>query len=221
MDLYLRPTRAIDSDNNTILKTAEGLTSYYTDDKEKAVKLFYFVRDEIHYSVYMVSTFFEDFIASTILARKKGYCVQKALLLAALARAVKIPSRLAFARIKNHRAPRELVAQLGTDIFPSHGYTQLFLDNRWVSATPAFDRYLCEQLGVPVVEFDGINDAILSPSDLSGRPYIEYLEKYEPQADLPFEWLRGRLMPIWGEKKSWLTLEDSKGHIMPSGYVFK
>jgi len=70
------------------------------------------------------------------------------------------------------------------------------------------------------VEFDGINDALLPAHDLEGRPYIEYIEKYEPQADLPFEWLRGRLVPIWGEKHAWLEQGDSKGHRMPSGYVF-
>ncbi|MCX8110016.1 MAG: transglutaminase family protein [Syntrophorhabdaceae bacterium] len=220
MEIFLKPTEAIDSDNNTIIETAESLTYSCKDNEEKAVELFYFVRDQIHYSVYMVSTYFEDFIASTILARKKGYCVQKALLLAALARAVNIPSRLAFAKIKNHRVPKELVAQTGMNVFPSHGYTQLFLNNRWVSATPAFDKELCKGMGVPVVEFDGKNDAILSSHDLEGRPYIEYIEKYEPQADLPFEWLKGRLVPIWGEKHAWLDLKDSKGHRMPSGYIF-
>jgi transglutaminase-like putative cysteine protease len=160
-------------------------------------------------------------VASTILARGRGYCVQKAVLLAALARAAGIPSRLIFARIKNHKAPRELVAQTGLDVFPSHGYTQLFLGERWVSVTPAFDRDLCEKIGVPVVEFDGIHDAPLATQDLAGNPYIEYIEKYEPQADLPFEWLRGKLVPIWGEKYSWLKNEDSRGHVMPSGYVFK
>lgn len=221
MDLYLKPTRAIDSDNKEIIKVARGLTISLKDEREKAIKLFYFVRDEIQYSVYMISTFFEDFIASTILARKKGYCVQKALLLVALARAIGIPAKLAFAKIKNHRVPKELVSQTGLDIFPSHGYTQLLLDGKWVSVTPAFDRYLCEQHDIPTVEFDGVNDAALSPYDLSGRPYIEYLEKYESHADLPFEWLRSRVIHIWGEKRSWLTLEDSKGHKMPSGYIFK
>ncbi|HOJ70385.1 MAG TPA: transglutaminase-like domain-containing protein [Syntrophorhabdaceae bacterium] len=220
MDIFLRPTHVIDSDNKTIIDTVEALTSSCKNNEEKAVKLFYFVRDQIHYSVYMLSTYLEDFIASTVLARKKGYCVQKAVLLAALARAAHIPSRLAFARIKNHKIPKELIAQTGINVFPSHGYTQLFLNNRWVSVTPAFDKGLCRDISVPAVEFDGINNALLPAHDLEGRPYIEYIEKYEPQADLPFEWLRGRLVPIWGEKHAWLEQGDSKGHRMPSGYVF-
>ena len=221
LDEYLRPTKVIDSDNEAIIEKAFQLTLHCGNDREKTAALFYFVRDSIHYSVYMISTRFEDFVASTVLARGKGYCVQKAVLLAAVARAVDIPSRLIFARIKNHMVPQELIAQTGLDVFPSHGYTQLFLEERWVSVTPAFDRDLCEKNGVPAVEFDGIHDAPLAAQDFAGNPYIEYIEKYESQADLPFEWLRGKLVPIWGEKHSWLKNEDSRGHIMPSGYVFK
>jgi len=169
----------------------------------------------------MISTFFEDFIASTTIANGKGYCVQKAVLLAALARAIGVPSRLVFAKIKNYRMPKELMEQTGINYFPSHGYTQLFLDKRWINVTPAFDKSLCETSGVPVVEFDGVNDAVLARYDLNGKPYIEYIEKYEPQADLPFEWLHSRVFPIWGDKHSWLKNEDSRGHKMPSGYEFK
>jgi transglutaminase-like putative cysteine protease len=118
----------------------------------------------------MISTKFEDFVASTVLAREKGYCVQKAVLLAALARAAGIPSRLVFARIKNHKVPRELVAQTGVDVIPSHGYTQLFLEGRLINVTPAFDRELCERSKVPVVEFDGIHDAILAQYDFLAVP---------------------------------------------------
>lgn len=221
VEIYLKPTTAIDSDHETMRRTALELTSPFTDESEKARALFYFVRDRIHYSIYMVSVRFEDFVASTVLAWGRGYCVQKAILLTALARAAGIPSRLVFAKIKNHRVPDELIAQTGRNVFPSHGYIQFFLGKKWINATPAFDKELCEKTGVPVVEFDGVHDAALAPYDLSGNPYIEYLEKYEPQADFPFEWLRSKVAPIWGEKRSWLTMEESKGHRMPlSGYIF-
>lgn len=220
LERYLKPTDAIDSNNEIVRRTSIELTASFSNDREKARSLFYFVRDQVHYSVYMISTRFDDFVASTVLARKKGYCVQKAVLLAALARSAGIPSRLVFATIINHRVPRELLAQTGRDVIPSHGYAQLFLGTEWVNLTPAFDKELCEKSGVPVVDFDGYHDAILSPYDLSGNPYIEYIEKYNPQANFPYKWVRNRVMPIWGEKEAWLTPEDSKGHVMPSGYVF-
>ncbi len=217
---YLAPTEAINSDHAVVrLKVAE-LTGPLADEAARARALFYFVRDHVRYSIYMISTRFEDFIASTTLERGRGYCVQKAVLLAALTRAAGIPSRLAFAKIRNHRAPAEIAKQTGIDFFPSHGYTQLFLGGRWVSATPAFDKPLCEAIGVPAVEFNGTDDAVLAPEDLAGNRYVEYLEKFEPHVDLPFQWLMGRLRPIWGDKSSWLSLDESKGHRMPSGYVF-
>lgn len=218
--MYLYPTEAIDSGNNDIREVAQKLTAALCDTGEKSVALFRFVRDEIRYNVYMVSTYFEDFKASVILTRRKGYCVQKAVLLAALARAVGIPSRLAFAKIRNHRVPCHLVRQTGSNILPAHGYAQLYVNGSWISVTPAFDGSLCEKSGLPTVEFDGIHDALLSRVDLSGRPFVEYLEKYEPQSDFPFPWLRERLLPIWGEKHAWLNDEDSKGHVMASGFVF-
>lgn len=219
--IYLQPTRIIDCSHPDVRDKAMDLTRRCLSEPEKARELFYFVRDEIHYNVYMISTFIEDFRAGIVLLRKKGYCVQKAVLLAALLRAAGIPSRLAFARIRNYRRPDELRAQTGIDDLPSHGYTQVFLHDRWISVTPAFDKMLCEQIKVPVCDFDGENDAFLAGKDLSGNPYIEYLEKYEPQADLPFVWLRGRLFPIWGDKRPWISEADSKGHVMPhSGYRF-
>ena len=210
LSIYLHPTEAIDSDNSGIREVAMRLTTALPDPARKSVALFYFVRDEIHYSVYMISTYFGDFKASATLTRRRGYCVQKAVLLAALARAVGIPSRLAFAKIRNQRVPEHLVKQTGMNILPSHGYTQLYLHGTWVSVTPAFDRSLCEKSGLPPAEFDGVHDALLSDTDLYGRPFIEYLEKYEPQRDFPFSWLRERLLPIWGEKHAWLEDADSK-----------
>jgi len=221
MEIYLRSTETIDCDNGAVRETANRLTGGLLTEGERARALFYFVRDEVHYNVYMISTFIEDFRASTVLKRGKGYCVQKAVLLAALARAAGIPSRLIFAKIRNHKVPASLHAQTGIDHFPSHGYTQLFLKGRWVSVTPSFDKELCEKAGVPAGDFDGEHDATLSAVDLAGNPYIEYLEKYEPQADLPFEWLYGKVAPIWGRKRPWIDEGDSKGHRMPmSGYRF-
>lgn len=221
MEIYLRPTETIDCDNGAIREKAQKLTGGLATEWEKARALFYFVRDEIHYNVYMLSTFIEDFRASVVLGRGKGYCVQKAVLLAAMARAAGIPSRLIFAKIRNHKVPVELRKQTGVDHFPSHGYTQLFMNGKWISVTPASDKALCEKTGVPACDFDGKHDASLSPVDLAGNPYVEYLEKYEPQADLPFDWLYGKISPIWGHKRPWMSERDSKGHIMPlSGYRF-
>ena len=217
MEIYLKSTEAIDSDQELIQETAKKLTLGCTNDVEKAINLFYFVRDSIRYNIYMISMYLDDFKASTVLSRGKGYCVQKAVLLAALGRAVNIPARLAFARIKNHRVPAHLIERTGTDIFPRHGYNQFYLNGEWVSMAATFDKELCLKNGLPTVEFDGKHDAILPEIDLAGNLYIEYLEVYQPQADLPLEWITKETSRIWGaEKRAWLNKVDYQDYKLPA-----
>lgn len=213
---YLKPTRAIDSDHMTIREVAAELTLNCSSEAEKAVKLFNFVRDSIRFNAYMVSAYIEDFIASTILERGKGYCAQKAVLLAALGRAAGIPSRLYFAKIRNYRAHPDVVERLGTNIFSRHGYDQFYLEGRWVTVSPTFDKHLCEKNRLPVVLFDGIYDAVQSETDLDGNPFIEYMEIYGPQADLPFEWISAEVAKFWGpQKRAWLSKKDAEGYKTP------
>ena len=196
LEIYLKPTFALDSDHEQIIKTAMEVTRGCADNEEKAVKLFYFVRDSIPYNIYMLSLFVEDFKASRVLEWKEGYCVQKAVLLTTLARAAGIPSRMLFAMIRNHKVPEHMLKRLGNNIFYRHGYNQFFLNGRWVTAAATFDRFSCEKNGLPTVEFDGKNDSTLPEKDLNGRPYIEYLEKFPPYDDLPFDWIHEAIAAI-------------------------
>jgi transglutaminase-like putative cysteine protease len=113
--------------------------------------------------------------------------VQKAVLLAALARAAGIPSRLGFADVRNHKTPDWLREIMGTDLFVFHGYVELYLDGGWVKATPAFDAQSSRRAGALVVELDGTNDAMLHPVDPEGHPYIEYVQNRGWFADLPLD----------------------------------
>ena len=209
---YLRATLTIESGHPAILACAARVTGSCAGDREKLARLFAFVRDSIRYNLFMISAFEEDFRASRVLEWGKGYCVQKAVLLAALARAAGIPGRLAFAKIKNHRTPAHIVQTVGSNVFPRHGYNQFFCEGRWVSAVAAFDRDLCESNGLPTVEFDGTTDAVLPEKDLQGRPYIEYIEKYPPTADLPFPWIVPVISARFGpDKRPSLSRQGDKG----------
>jgi len=206
MGHYLRATLTIEADDKKIIEKVTNLTRGCASDEEKAVELFYFVRDSIRYNIYMISVFIEDFRASRILEWGKAYCVQKAVLLTALGRAAGIPSRLVFAKIRNHKLPAHIIEMMGTNTFPRHGYNQFFLNGRWVSAAATFDKVLCEKNGLPTVEFDGKRDAILPEKDLKGAPYIEYIEKFSPKEDLPFDWIKERVSKIVGpDKRPWLN----------------
>lgn len=211
MEMFLKATPTIDVGHERIIETASKVTRGCSNDEEKAIRLFYFVRDSIKYSFHMISVFIEDFRASRILEWGQGYCVQKAVLLAALGRAAGVPSRLVFAKIRNHKAPAQILEKIGTPIFPRHGYNQFFLNGRWVSAAATFDKELCERNRLPTVEFDGKNDAILPKKGLKGEPYIDYVEKFPPREDLPFDWIVEKISQILGpDKRPWLDKDHER-----------
>ncbi len=138
--LYLRPTVYIDSDSNTIVDCSGKICKGIESDIDKAIRLYYIVRDEIVYDPYGVELSEKGMKASTTLEKKSGFCVTKSILLAAFARAQKIPARLCFADVKNHLTTKRLKDLMGTDIFIYHGYTELFLNGKWVKATPVFNK---------------------------------------------------------------------------------
>ncbi|RZN64488.1 MAG: transglutaminase domain-containing protein [Candidatus Methanoliparum thermophilum] len=198
MKEYLRSTYFMDCDSLLIKDKAKELVRSTDHELDKAREVFYFVRDEIKYDPYLYSSDAEDFIASKILNRGEGYCVQKAVLLSTLARAVGIPSRLGFATIRNHLAPKELVKFLGTNLLV-HGYSELFIEGRWIKATPTFDLKMCQKIDVPVVEFDGRKDAILPKYNNKGEPYIEYIKYHGSYSDLPLDRILKIEMETYGK----------------------
>ncbi|MEA3240673.1 MAG: transglutaminase family protein [Pseudomonadota bacterium] len=183
---YLQTTYFIDCDHSLIQKTARQLTGSLAEAKIMAKTLFLFVRDEIRYNPYCFSASREDYQAHSILARGKGYCIQKAIVLGALCRAVDIPSRLRLANIRNYQVPAKLAEMMKTDIFYCHGYNEIQLDGRWLKATPTFDCFMCERLRINPVNFDGTKDAVFAARTLDGRLHIEYLKQWGPFSDLPF-----------------------------------
>jgi len=145
------------------------------------------VRDGIRYNPYDIDLTRRGLKASVILARREGYCVAKAVVLAAAARAVAVPSRLGFADVRNHLTTERLRTLMNTDVFIYHGYTELFLNGRWVKATPTFNLSLCERFGVKPLEFDGLSDTLFHEFDSKGNRHMEYVNDRGTFADLPYE----------------------------------
>jgi len=183
--LYLEPTAFVDSDARNVAAFARDACGDATDEVAKAVRLYYAVRDRITYTPYCDFRSPETYRASACLERGSGFCVAKAALLAAAARAAGIPARLGFADVRNHLCTPRLRALMGSDLFYYHGYAELYLRGKWVKATPAFDRALCDRFGVHPLEFDGLVDSLFHPYDRSGRRHMEYLHDRGPHADVP------------------------------------
>jgi hypothetical protein len=49
---------------------------------------------------------------------------------------------------------------LRTDLFVWHGFTQLWVEGRWLKATPAFNIELCERFGLLPLEWNAVSDSI-------------------------------------------------------------
>ncbi len=193
---YLKPTPIIDCDHWTIERKADELARGQKEIKEIARGLFYFVRDGIKYNPYMPRYLPEHFRASHTLARKDGFCVQKAVLLVALCRAVGIPARIGFAVIKNHLMPDKMANMLYGNVLPEHGYAELYLNDRWTKVTPVFDLEMCQKNRIIPVEFDGENDAKFHSHNQDGRLHIEYVTDRGPYEDVPLDAIREWLIPV-------------------------
>jgi transglutaminase-like putative cysteine protease len=189
-DPYLQATHYLDAEHPAIRAFGADAVAGITDSIEAAVRLYYAVRDGLRYDPYSVELSPDGLVASNVLARGRGYCVAKAGVLAATARAIGIPSRLGFADVRNHLATPRLLEMMGTDVFYYHGYTELHLEDRWVKATPAFNVQLCERFGVEPLEFDGRNDSVFHSYDTGGRRHMEYVNDRGTRDDMPIEELR-------------------------------
>jgi transglutaminase-like putative cysteine protease len=188
-DLYLHPTYFIDSDHPHVRHTAEKIISALNNDRDKAIAIYYWVRDRIFYDPYNLSLKHEAMKASNILQRTKlkGFCIEKSVVMAALCRAVGIPARLVFFNVRNHIGVEKLVEILKTDVIVFHGCNELLLDGKWVKCTPAFNKELCDHLGVVPLEFDGGNDSIFQAYDKAGEHFMEYLHHYGSFHDMPHD----------------------------------
>jgi len=197
---HLAPGGFVDSDAPAVREFAERSAGTEDDPVRRGAALFAAVRDGIWYDPFVISTDPEDYRASTVATTPRNWCVPKAVLLTAAARALDIPARLGFADVRNHLNTARLRAMMnGNDLFVYHGYTELWLDGRWVKATPAFNRELCARFGVDPIEFDGRHDALMHPYSGDGSEYMEYVTDHGPFADLPFDAIMATFRSTYGE----------------------
>ena len=153
------------------------------------MSLYYAVRDGIRYNPFL------DFADASVTgprrcleANGEGFCVGKAALLAACARAVGIPARVGFADVKNHlTTPRARRARWAatcscTTATPSCSSRAGGSRRRRPSTCRCARASACKPL-----EFDGREDSIFHPFDEDDRRHMEYLRDRGVHADVPVE----------------------------------
>lgn len=218
---YLSPTSIIDSDHPAVIEFAQKASEGIRDAVDQAISIYLAVRDGIRYDPY--SPFYrpEHYRASSILKIGRGYCVCKASLLCALGRSLGIPSRVGFATVRNHLATKQLLERQGSDLFVYHGYTDFFLKGKWVKATPAFNKELCQRHKVAPLEFNGQEDSVFQPFNLDHQLYMEYTEFLGTYADIPVDVIVNGWEKAYGREKvrAWIReMEEAQGKTIGNFY---
>ena len=180
----LHATTMVDSDHPAVVAFARE-HARGADARERAVSLYYAVRDGFRYDPYRIDLSPAGMRASAVIALGYGWCVPKAALLAAACRVLGIPARVGYADVRNHLGTERLRQALQTDLFYWHGYTDILLEGQWIKATPAFNIELTERFGLLPLEWDGRADSIYHPFDKSGNRHMEYVHQRGSFDDMP------------------------------------
>jgi transglutaminase-like putative cysteine protease len=193
-----RPTHYVDSDHPDVRDWANDVVRGQRTDRDRAVALFYAVRDGVRYDPYVASAEADDYRASVIVGQDRNWCVPKSILLTAGARAAGVPSLLGFADVRNHLASDKLLEQVGDGLFAFHGYSLFWLDGRWIKATSAFNIEMCTRFGVKPLEFDGVSDSLYHPFDVEGRRHLEYVRERGEFVEFPWDELCRVFTEVYG-----------------------
>lgn len=167
MQNYTAPTRLCDCDNPWVQKIAMEIVDGARTPEEKALAIFYYVRDNVRFSLaYSRSR------ASQILKRGYGECGNKTNAQVALLRAVGIPARYRWVQAKT-----EVLNHLINDFLykhmppvASHFWSECYLNDKWVSCEILLDRPLYKGMlregfitmeQIPRIDWDGRRDLVL------------------------------------------------------------
>ena len=207
MEDYLKETNTLNFSDARIQSFVEEHVLTADSMTDKAVKLFNAVRDKFLYNPYYINTNKSDSQASMVIDRGFGHCIDKASLLIACYRAVGLPARIGLAKVKNHIATERLEEYLGSNVLTPHGYVEVLLNGNWWKVTPAFNKTLCEKLGVDTLDFNGENHCLFQEFNHAGDEFMEYLEDYGTFPDIPWDFIIQNMKEHYPKLRS----ENSEG----------
>lgn len=213
IDNCLVPGSIINSDHPDVIQYAlQAIGDQTLNPREKAVRLYLRVRDDIRYNPYLPFYRPEHYLSSNVIKIKTGFCIPKAALLCAVARASGIPARIGFASVRNHLSTKQLLEYLGGDLIVFHGFTEMWLDGKWVKATPAFNAELCLLHKVPPLEFDGVNDSIFHEFNSEKKKFMEYTAFHGVFHDVPVDLILEEWKKAYGRERveNWIRMIEEK-----------
>lgn len=209
-DADLAETWFLDHADRAIRDFVDEVATQLPSDAARASAIFAEVRDRIWYDPHDVTSDPAGYRASAVLDGAQRWCVPKAVLVSAAARAVGIPARLGFADVRNHLQSRLLAERMGTDVFHWHGYSMLWIDGCWRKASPAFNTELCLRFGTEPLDFDGSADALLHQHAGDGRRHMEYLVDRGSYTDLPLDTIFADFETLYGSAVVTSPVDDAE-----------
>lgn len=192
MKEYLRETSFLNFNDPAFDHFCANLKLEALTQKEKAIELYTFVRDAFLYDPYHLDITSEGLKASNVLSKRRSWCVEKSTVLAALARKHNIPSRLGYAIVTNHIGVEKLTSYLKRDEIVFHGYVELFINEKWVKCTPAFDKRICKLTKVAPLDWDGETDSMFQAFEGKSK-FMEYIHFYGEFNDVPIELMNSEM----------------------------
>jgi hypothetical protein len=136
MQEFLSETEYLDFNNGRIKSTVNDLIKSASDNKEKAILIHDFVRDNI---LFGWTKKFYDMKASQVLETKIGFCNNKSILFVAMLRAAQIPARLVYVDISKRIL--DGIVDPRSD-YVDHSYSEVYLADKWVKV----DSYIVDSL---------------------------------------------------------------------------
>lgn len=185
MSAFLDETKNIDFSHSSIENFLYEI-DLSGNMKENAINIYYKVRDSFIYDPNHLDIRKESLIASKVLNKKRAWCVEKSLLMIACCRSIGIPARFGFAIVTNHIGVEKLLKFLKRNEIVFHGYVEVFLNDKWIKCTPAFDKNVCRISKVLPLDWDGENDSMFQEYS-NGIKFMEYLQFYGTYSEIPFE----------------------------------
>src|SRR5262249_31729776 len=156
---YLAPTAFLDFEHRPVRDFVARVVGPPTRATPEAVTVFNAVRRELRSAPFAIRIQGDAFKASPVLRDRRAFCIPKAVLLAAAARAVGIPAAIGLSDVVNHFTSAKLKRAMGgKEVFLHHGYAALHLGGKWVKAAPAFNLELSTRFGVLPPQLDGPRD---------------------------------------------------------------
>ena len=161
---YLKMNWYCDHDHPEVVRQAKFITGHLSTDREKAVAIFYWVRDKVLYRL----GFWQKRASETLLKRE-GTCTNAANLFVAMCRSVGIPAGYGVLNVfgKDYFGP--VIPPLFRSYMNKksvHIYATVFLDDTWLQVDPSDDYAFCRATAqfnptAKLVEWDGNSHAML------------------------------------------------------------